>query len=199
MRCGRRFGKAFLRGGLGLGHLTEGRSRESARHEPAAEADREQRQPERAEQKHEGSLRMAGTSPHDRRCTDRREAVIADGRLARARVPMSVYAGARHRRPRARSSFRHRPPGGRSASRALTPDHTVPTRGSGMGPSRRMRRRGRRRVRGTAMRRRSTITAVRCRGRRNHTTRGHGRNRRLRLLQLLLLGRRGLLGRVPGR
>jgi hypothetical protein len=196
MRCGRRFGKAFLRGGLGLGHLTEGRSRESARHEPAAETDREQRQPERAERKQEGSLRMAGTSPHHRRCDDRRGAVIAGGRLARARVPTSVYAGARHRRPWARSSFRHRPPSGRSGSRAPTPDHTGPRCGSGMGPSRRTRR-GRRPVRGMSMRRRPTITAVRCRGRRNHTMGGHGRNRRLRLL--LLLGRRGLLGRVPGR
>jgi hypothetical protein len=191
MRCGRRFGKAFLRGGLGLGHLTEGRSRESARHEPAAEADREQRQPERAEEKREGSLRMAGTSPHDRWCADRREALIAGGRLARARVPTSVYAGAKHRRPWARGPFRHRPPSGRSPSRALTPDHTGPRCGSGMGPSRRP-------VRGMAMRRRSMITAVRCRARRSHLTCGHGRNRRLRLL-LLLLGRRGLLGRVPGR
>jgi hypothetical protein len=197
MRCGRRFGKAFLRGGLGLGHLTEGRSRESARHEPAAEADREQRRPERAEQKREGSFRIAGTSPHDRWCADRRAALIADGRLARARVPTSVYAGARHRGPWARTSFRHRPSGGRSASRALTPDQIGPRCGSRMGPSRRARRRGRRPVRGMSMRRRSTMTAVRCRGPRNHTMGGHGRNRRLRLL--LLLGGRGLLGRVPGR
>jgi hypothetical protein len=31
MRCCRRFGKAFLRGGLGLGHLTEGRLDEPTR------------------------------------------------------------------------------------------------------------------------------------------------------------------------
>jgi hypothetical protein len=66
-----------------------------------------------------------------------------------------------------------------------------------MGSSRRTRRRRRRPVRGMSMRRRPAITAVRCRARRSCSTRGHGRNRRLRLL--LLLGRRGLLGRVPGR
>src|SRR4029453_13833565 len=98
----RGLGKAFPGGGLVLGHLTEGRSHESARHEPAAEADREQRRPERAEQKREGSFRIAGTSPHDRWCADRRAALIADGRLARARGPTSVYAGARDPGPWAR-------------------------------------------------------------------------------------------------
>ena len=187
MRCGRRFGKAFLRGGLGLGHLTEGRSRESARHEPSPEADREQRQPERAEQERERPLRMTGTRPH-RRCADRREAAIADSRLSRARAPTLACAGARHRRLRARSSPPRRPPGAPRAFRTLTPDLTESRRGSGTGSSRRP-------VRGMSMRWRPLITAVRCRARRNRPTGGHGRNRSLRLL---LLRRRGLLGRLPG-
>jgi hypothetical protein len=192
MRCGRRFGKAFLRGGLGLGHLTEGRSRESARHEPSPEADREQRRPERAEQEQEHPLRVSGTRLHDRRCADRREAMIADGRLSRVRVPTLARAGARHRRPRTRSSFPRRPPRAPRASRPLTPDHPGPRCGSGMGSSRRP-------VRGMSVRRRPMITAVRCRARRSRPTRGHLRSGRLHLLQLRLLGRRGLLGGVPGR
>jgi hypothetical protein len=200
MRCGRRFGKAFLRGGLGLGHLTEGRSRESARHEPSPEADREQRQPERAEQEQERPLRMTGTRPlrmtgtrpHDRRCADRCEAMIADGRIFRARAPTLACAGGRHLRPRARSSFPRRPPGAPRASRTLMPDHTGARCGSGMGSSRRP-------VRGMSLRPRPMITAVNCRARRNRATGGHGRNRSLRLLLLLLLRGRGLLGRLPRR
>jgi hypothetical protein len=192
MRCGRRFGKGFLRGVLGLGHLTEGRSRESARHEASPDADREQRQPERAEQEQERPLRMSGTRPHDRRCTDRREAMIADGRLFRARAPTLTWAGARHLRPRARPSFPRRPPGAPRASRTLTPDPIGSRRGSGTGSSRRP-------LRGMSMRRRPMVTAVRCRARRNHPTGGHGSNRSLRLLLLRLLGRRGLLGRLPRR
>jgi hypothetical protein len=192
MRCGRRFGKAFLRGGLGLGHLTEGRSRESARHAPSPEADREQRQPERAEQKQERPLRMTGTRPHDRRSADRREAKSADGRLFRAKAPTLACAGARHLRPRARSSFPRRPRGAPRASRTLMPDHNGPRCGSSMGSRRRP-------VRCMSMRRRQMITAVRCRARKNRPTGGHGSNRSLRLLLLRLLGRRGLLGCVPGR
>ena len=192
MRCGRRFGKAFLRGGLGLGHLTEGRSRESARREPSPEADCEQRRPERAEHERESSLRMTGTRTCDRRCADRGEAMIADGRLSRARVPTLACARAKHRRPRMPSSFQRRPPRAPRASRTLTPDHTRPRRGSGPRWSRRP-------VRGTSARGRPMTTAVRCRARRSRLTRGHGRSGRLRLLLLRLLGRRGLLGRVPGR
>ena len=135
---------------------------------------------------------MTGTRPHDRRCADRREAMIADGRLSRARAPMLACAGARHRRLRAHSSLPRRPPGAPRASRTLTPDLTGSRCGSGMGSRRRP-------VRGMPMRRRPMITAVRCRARRNHPTGGHGRNRTLRLLLLRLLRRRGLLGRVPGR
>jgi hypothetical protein len=192
MRCGRRFGKAFLRGGLGLGHLTEGRSRESARHEPSPEADREQRRPERAEHEEETSLRMTRTRTCDRRCADRRQAMIADGRLSRARVPTLARAGARHRRPRTRSSLPRRPPRAPRASRTVTLDHTGPRCGSRMGSSRRA-------VHGMSNRRRPMITTVRCRARRSRLTRGHGRSGRLHLLLLRLLGRRGLLGRVPGR
>jgi hypothetical protein len=192
MRCGRRFGKAFLRGGLGLGHLTEGRSRESAGREPSPEADREQRRPERAEHEQESSLRMTGTRACDRRRADRRQAMIADGRLSRARVPTLARAGVRHRRPRTRSSFPRRPPRAPRASRTLTPDHTGPRCGSGMGSSRRA-------VRGMSMRRRPMITAARCRARRSRPTRGHGRSGRLHLLLLRLLGRRRLLRRLPGR
>jgi hypothetical protein len=192
MRCLRRFGKAFLRGRLGLGHLTEGRSRESARHEPSPEADREQRRPERAEHEQETSLRLTRTRTCDRRCADRREATIADGRQSRARVPTLACAGPRHRRPRTRSSFPRGPPHAPRASRTLTPDHTGPTCGSGMGSSRRP-------LRGMSARRRPMMTAVRCRARRRRPTRGHGRSGRLHLLLLRLLGRRGLLRRLPGR
>jgi len=134
---------------------------------------------------------MTGTRPH-RRCADRREAAIADSRLSRTRAPTLACAGARHRRPGARSSLPRRPPGAPRASRTLTPDLTGSRRGSGTGSSRRP-------VRGMSMRRRPLITAVRCRARSNRPTGRHGRNRSLRLLLLLLLRRRGLLGRLPGR
>jgi hypothetical protein len=135
---------------------------------------------------------MTGTRTRDRRCADRRVAMIADGRLSRARVPTLACAGARHRRPRTRSSLPRRPPRAPRASRTLMPDHTGPRCGSGMGSSRRP-------VRGMSARRRPMITAVPCRARRSRPTRGHARSGSLHLLLLRLLGRRGLLGCVPGR
>jgi hypothetical protein len=68
MRCGWRFGKSFLRAGLGVGHLTEGRSGQPARDRrldasPAVKPERQEHEAEDSHQREQEALRAVPARP----------------------------------------------------------------------------------------------------------------------------------------
>src|SRR5262245_16544183 len=97
MRCDRRFGKAFLRGGLGRRHLTERRLRERpGGYEPpeprAGEADRREHDADHAERDQQGSTRAAGPRRHHARPPPLRRETFTNGRHGNWRVPQLASA-----------------------------------------------------------------------------------------------------------
>jgi hypothetical protein len=80
MRCCRRFGKAFLRGGLGLGHLTEGWFDEPTRDDrlpamPTGDAESHECEADHAERDQQHPPRATRPRFHDQRRGWRRDAV----------------------------------------------------------------------------------------------------------------------------
>ena len=116
MRCCRRFGKSFLRDGLGLGHLTEGRLDEPRRDDrlpaaPTGDAEPNEREADGAERDQQHPPRTTPPRFHHR-CHRRRRDVV--------RVHVSAMLARLLRHLRLPSSYPVRR--GRSSSRASRPD-----------------------------------------------------------------------------
>jgi hypothetical protein len=206
MRCGRRFGKAFLRGGLGRGHLTEGWLCERARAQARLTA--HERDPSREQRDAE----------HGQRGEQRSPAVTGRPRLAPARGTGNVahYApltNGRRRDPRLAELRRPRPGRGRRTGMRRASTDGSPSRLSPCAVLRSLDflpdRRRRRGARPCRRRPRSCDPWVRLvsvsRGRLRVRRLGRLRERRgrslggWRLHLGLRLGRRRLLRCAPGR
>jgi hypothetical protein len=185
MRCCRRFGKAFLRGGLGLGHLTEGWFDEPTRDDrlpamPTGDAESHECEADHAERDQQHPPRATRPRFHDQRRGWRRDAVRVHLRKTLLRLPRSCPV--RLGRSSARAPRTNGSRSGRRAPSMVSPRWVE--------PHPRRRARGRMRCRAPRCRRgslrntrfrRGRMPAPRGGARRTGLTRRHRRSRRLHL------------------